>query len=320
MADHNIESFIIIEGWVLPARLAPICVDDNGLVWIGTGWDYDGLYIFDPKNNIWDHLVAENSDLPNNWVYDIEILGDSRAWIGCDSAFVQYDFRLKKFHSKVNLPKTQTNDARALLLDRNSDLWIGTYSSGLQFYNGLELKRVNQFGSKVYDITIRPDNTIFFSTDNAGVQSISDGNITKYDIYGNGGVGDYTSITADSLGNIWVSIEGGYEGYIGNGVQWQIVTPSDIMCEPMCVTNTGTIYTQAKNRGLVVWNGIKWVYFDTFDSPFNDTESKYLIYGDDYSFHYSLSRKGITEGPNGDIWMVAGGKLMRYRPSLGEYP
>ncbi len=299
--------------------LAAVAVDENGIVWIGSGWKWDGLYIFNPENETWNHLSIDNSSLQTNYITDIKVVDDSRVWLANDTHIIQYDLTKNSWISIVELPKrsetSRDPSAWSIAIDKNFNLWIGTHPRGLLFYNHIDFIPVYLDGGRVYDVVIASDGTVYGAPDEHVIFSISNNQVVNYN-YFIGKEADFTCIAADSSGNIWVAIER-YSGYKYDGSQWEEVYPDDIMCDPMCVTRDGILYTQARDRGLVAWDGLEWIYFDKFDSPFSDR--KYYFDRNYYS-SWSISAKSISEAPNGDIWMVAGGKLMRYRPSLGGYP
>jgi len=292
-----------------------ITIDDNGYVWItvqGTG-----IYIFNPINNSGEFLSSSNSELPNNNINDIAVLNESRVWIGCNTSIAQYDYSYKKFHKII---VDQSIDRPILVIDNNYNLWIGSNHAGLYFYDGIALEQRVQLNQYFWDITKRQDNSIFLSTSGAGVYSFNNGDINFYDPWNEGVSGKLTHIACDSSGNIWVTEEGQRCAKF-DGANWYSVEPSDIMCQPLYVNRNGLIYTQSQNRGLVLYNGTNWFYFDTVDSPFKEKYSTENNIDDLEIFSsIELARRGIAEAPNGDIWMVAGGNLMRYRPSLGGYP
>ncbi len=51
----------------------------NGRMWVGTGTE--GLYSY--YQNVWTQYTTSNSQLPSNYVNDIEIINDNDIWVGC---------------------------------------------------------------------------------------------------------------------------------------------------------------------------------------------------------------------------------------------
>lgn len=320
---YEMETFLNPNNYGNVGWRAPIAIDEEGTVIIGTGYGLDGFYIFDPVNEDWQHFTPDNSPLTDSNVPDIEHLEDDRFVIATNHTIVEYAHKLREWISVNDIPELEWNNNETYIsgiaIDKNKDVWVATYTSGILHYKGDILSKWYVSPEiptqSFYDLVFSQNNTLYAAPNQTPIFSMRNNDIKSFD-YFLGKAVEFICIVADSSDNIWVSGEG-HTGYVFNGVQWSEVSQEGIMCEPMCITKNGQLYTQAWNKGLVSWDGAEWKYFDTVDSPFSN--EKYFIHGSQ-NYKYSISSRGLAEAPNGDIWMVAGGKLMRYRPSLGGYP
>lgn len=139
-----------------------ILVDNNGIKWIGT--INNGLIRFDGTN--FTIFNNNNSQIPSNNVYDLEMAPDGTLWVGTD-------FGLGKF---------------------NGTDWTvyRTSNSGLSY-------------NLVTDVAIENNNTIWVGTLNSLMKFDGNSNWTKFDTANSeipGGVVD--QILVDNLGNKWI--------------------------------------------------------------------------------------------------------------------
>ncbi len=312
---YDIDFFNIPFGISHSPTLAPIVIDENGVIIIGSGWHYNGFFIFNPSTHDLQHFTMDNSPIPSNDVADIEYIGDGRIILASFDHILQYSYKLKRWIYSIDLPEfnddNNSSDIYSIAVDRNYDVWAGTNLSGLFHYKGEVLNKW-YFPpeipiTRVYDIVVSNNNTIYASTDGGGVFSISSDIINNFDNFPFA-MADLVCISIDSSNIVWAAGDGTVYKYDGNN--WNYVN-TNIKFVPILVSSDGLLYTQdITGRGLVVGDGVDWTFFDDYDSPFRDDIIGVLF----------ISRKSLAEAPNGDIWMVAGGKLMRYRPSLGGYP
>jgi hypothetical protein len=61
-------------------KVPAVCIDDHGVMWIGTG---GGLERFDGED--WKRYHIKNSGLPDNWIWSLAIDSRGNKWIGTES-------------------------------------------------------------------------------------------------------------------------------------------------------------------------------------------------------------------------------------------
>jgi len=296
--------------------VSPVVIDTNGQLLIGTGMGPGGFYIFNPTNNNWLQYTSDNSPMSYSSITDIKLIEDGRAWLANNRTAIEFIYGLNQWGRIFNMPINPNNgeleEISSIEVDKNFDLWVGTWYGGLFHYSGHNLVKQYLYpeipSNEIHDIIIGDDNTLYATTSDVGVFSLKDGIITTYDFFSDI-YWELVCVAIDSSGNVYASQ--GDAGFIFNGNNWENITLPDFGARffPMLVTNEGLLYTQGWSTGLISWDGLEWTDYQNYDSPF---------YNYSVQSHLGLHYESIAEAPNGDIWMVAGGKLMRYRPSLGR--
>lgn len=81
--------------------------------------------------------IIEFPNGPTNWVFDIVEDHFGYLWIGTIAGLFRYDgTRFLKIESNPKNPKKLSHSfIRTMLVDRNKDIWIGTFGGGLNRYN-----------------------------------------------------------------------------------------------------------------------------------------------------------------------------------------
>ena len=292
-------------------------VDDNSLIWYGM---VNSVNIFDPESNTLTRLNPDNSPLNGEFIENIKVIEGSRVWILSDRHLYEYHYELDRWIKEVELPLDSTfyfdrTSFRGLAIDSDYNVWVGALYGGpnqvLLKYDHVNIWSYSYSNIwEITDIEVHPDGTIYLGGD-PGVDYLRDNKILSFADYPYS-AGDGTPVVIDSIGNVWstaISTLGGCSRF--NGDIWEniLMDNSNRFLYPTFTGSNGIIYFIG-NHSIITYNGNDWFIWDNTDSPFNSTlENTLKIWGD-----------GIAEAPNGDIWMVAGEKLMRYRPSLGGYP
>lgn len=122
-----------------------ICVDHMENIWIGTN---QGLALFNPRKEefqVFKHEPDNPNSLISDHIYDIKEMDNGTLWIGSDiggmSILDLYEITFAnpesiKFHniSAINEGgNLSSGNIRSLLQDKFGNIWIGNYSSGVDF-------------------------------------------------------------------------------------------------------------------------------------------------------------------------------------------
>lgn len=122
-----------------------ICIDHMKNIWIGTN---QGLALFNPRKEefrVFMHEPDNANSLVADHIYDIKEMDDGKLWIASDiggiSIFDLYEitFRDSETVRFTNIAATSednnlsSGNIRSLLQDKFGNIWIGNYSSGVDF-------------------------------------------------------------------------------------------------------------------------------------------------------------------------------------------
>lgn len=127
-----------------------ICVDHMGNTWVGTN---QGLALFQPEKGEFQSFKHDEKN-PNSiiadHIYDIKQMDDATVWIASDIGGISildlYNLNLSNRDSvrfnNITATSSGTNlssgNIRSLLQDSFGNIWIGNYSSGLDFISHTE--------------------------------------------------------------------------------------------------------------------------------------------------------------------------------------
>lgn len=120
-----------------------LMLDRNQQLWIGTF--QDGLFIYNAKTGGYQQLNAgnDNAHINHNEIFCLKEDSKGRVWIGTNGGGVNmFDPGTKTFFKYVSVPasagerKLPVNGyIRTIEEDRNGNIWIGTYGSGIAVLN-----------------------------------------------------------------------------------------------------------------------------------------------------------------------------------------
>lgn len=219
-------------------RIAVLLVDYKNRLWVGTD---KGLYLFvnsyeAPQKGIFRHF--RNNPLDDRSIAKgsiLSLLEDSQhnLWIGTENEGLDC-LDLKKFDSgdptfthyqndQTNAFSLSNNTVYAILEDRQKNLWVGTYSKGLNVFNRSSMRFSTAFNSKKagFELSSSFVNTFFeekdilwMGTDNGlnqvnkktgKVKAFLNDPLNPRSITSNW----IQAILKDSRGNLWIGTRGG---------------------------------------------------------------------------------------------------------------
>lgn len=248
--------------------------DNYGNLWVGLGSHQGGLFKFNGTN--WSVYKTHNSGLPHNWVNSIAIDEIGDVWVGTLQG-------LAKFNG-VNWTNTYlpfsatTNTISAVTVCVNGNIWVGAQEGGgLAKYDGI--------------------NWTVYNTNNSGIPS-----------------GFVSSITSDSIGNIYIGTKkedppffghgnGGLVKFDGNN--WTVYNdtnsglPAGNWIECLTIDNSGTLWIGNK-MGLAKFDGNNWTVYNVTNSglPINIIHS---IDVDKYGNKWIGTYSGLTVFNEGGV-------------------
>ena len=134
-AGYNQEEFT---NGISQKPVLAICPIDQETVYLGT--DGDGMQIWNPKDNTFEHIRAGNNGLKSNVIRSIYKDHNNRIWIGTYlKGLMEYHPETKTFTQYQNQKNDKNslshNDVPTIIEDRLGNLWIGTNGGGLNLMN-----------------------------------------------------------------------------------------------------------------------------------------------------------------------------------------
>lgn len=227
---------------IITDDITDIANSRDGNIWLSTY--YQGVEYYDKKTGIFTHYNTSTiPGMPSNNIWSIKEDDKGSLFIGHLSSgltiFSIKDKKIKNFmhnpHDDKSLPG---NEVRAICIDENNNVWIGT-NNGLALFNR-EQENFTVFRNDrnnksslifnyIYAIEQTADGRIWICTENGGVsildirksmfltpQKISFDNIYYSD--DNHGLSSPTvrSIFEDSFNNIWIGTYGGGINFISH--------------------------------------------------------------------------------------------------------
>ncbi|WP_419788511.1 hybrid sensor histidine kinase/response regulator transcription factor [Mucilaginibacter sp. SP1R1] len=118
-------------------------LDHNQQLWMGTF--QDGLFIYNTKTGQYQQLTAgtDNTHINHNEIFSLKESSKGKIWIGTNGGGVNmFDPKTKTFFKYVSAPANAgerqlpvNGFIRAIEEDREGNIWIGTYGSGIAVLN-----------------------------------------------------------------------------------------------------------------------------------------------------------------------------------------
>ena len=180
-----------------------LCLDSNGRIWVGTD---KGLDLFDPKTGQFRHF-SDDKRL-NCRIFDIKELADGQIWVATElsgiavidqtSGVPQLSFITESNDNR----QLSGNSIRRLYEDQFQNIWIGVYSSGLNFLTRQQPMFTQITYRSVLSVCQDKDGRTWIGTDGDGLALYADGRCITYQ------VPEFTGLSVqaahcDKLGNLW---------------------------------------------------------------------------------------------------------------------
>lgn len=123
---------------LIASKIVVINQDQAGNIWFGT--EESGLFKYNAQENTctrYLHLANYGNSLPSNWINDILIKGDE-IWIATRNGLAIFNGKNNTFanynHDSANSRSISDDSVWSFMKDRSGNIWIGTYSGGINIY------------------------------------------------------------------------------------------------------------------------------------------------------------------------------------------
>ena len=152
--------------------------------------------------------------LPQNSVAAILQTSDGYLWLGTQEGLVRFDGLKFTIFNKENSTAFRVNNVRALVQDRQGDLWIGSFGGGLiQYHDGSFRSYVAEDGlsdNTVSSLLVDRDGGLWVGTEN-GLNQFKDGRFVPFGKEtGLFGI-TVNAIAQDGFGDLWVATDKGLD-------------------------------------------------------------------------------------------------------------
>jgi ligand-binding sensor domain-containing protein/signal transduction histidine kinase/DNA-binding NarL/FixJ family response regulator len=120
------------------AKIIVIKQDNNGDLWFGT--ENNGIFRYNPRLNTCIHYINAINDphsIPSNWINDL-LIKDNQVMVATRNGLAIFDQLTNNFtnynHDPADSKTLSDGSVWSLMTDHTGNVWIGTYSGGLNIY------------------------------------------------------------------------------------------------------------------------------------------------------------------------------------------
>lgn len=198
-------------------RITAIVEDKSGQIWFATYGE--GVYLYTGKRI---YNFDEADGLSGNEIYTMTYTPGGEIWLGTDDGIniCTFENERKEISSLGLADGLPDQIITSLISDEHGNVWIGTFESGIVYYNASLQKISRPFDAEgIHEITsfeIFDGVELWIGTRKSGAWRYhpQTGLVRKVTSLQSVRKGEISSILADVEGNIWISFE---EGFIVSG-------------------------------------------------------------------------------------------------------
>ena len=166
-------------------------IDNN--YWLATN---NGLYIIDDRYRLVSHFTAEKDHADNpktllsNNIRAIEQLDENQIWLATQNGLNTINLlnnQIETYQSTKDSKTISDNWLMDIFLDKNSNMWLGSYGGGINKYSPLtslfhhELASDGEQSYRVESFAETSDGTIWFTTEQKGLFKLLNSNEIKHE-------------------------------------------------------------------------------------------------------------------------------------------
>lgn len=313
--------------------VSDIILSGSNIIWFATN---QGLIKYDKSNTTWTRFT----NLPNNFVYDIQIDNNQNIWAATNGGgVIKHNGQTFQTYNTDN--GLAHNIVRAITKDLQGNLWFATYGGGISRFNGISWLNygLNEGLPTKYFYSAFCDSqgNLWFGTSGQGVLKYNGISWQSYKTI-NGLVSNtIIKIYEDSSHRLWFCGQGGVS--IFNGNNFQNLTQANGLSDDLvyCVmeNNNGTFNIGTEN-GLNIWDGSQISVIDTTDGMADNTVlcmiqdqtgknwyghtqkgascydgNQWIYYGDANGLQSNYIYKAVC-GQNGKMWFISNYGITQY--------
>lgn len=308
------------------SKIKSIYTDITGSVWIGTY--YGGVNVWNNSNVNFNSITQNKSEnkLSFNVVSSIVSDGNKNIYVGTEGGGITVLDIKKEQTSYINKKTTKallSENIKSLLLNNNSELWIGSFSKGVSVYN-LKSKKIENSklslellekieNSRVYVIKKEKEDVFWIGTFGEGLIRydsnkksifVLENQATNFNSISNNRI---RSFLIDSKKRVWAGTQSGLNLFNLDEIQNRDVTITRYFYEEKF--NSGVdILTVFEDSNTNIWVGTKAKGLHIFNG--NSFEKVELI-----SNNIEITTiHSIVEDKNNILWLSTNHGITKYNP------
>ncbi|MGE5343748.1 MAG: two-component regulator propeller domain-containing protein [Candidatus Omnitrophota bacterium] len=294
-------------------------------------WATATLVALDPHKQISQYNMQVwnmDSGLPGNAVFAIRQTPDGYLWLGTSDGLVRFDGVTLLWYSREKFPQVKIGEIRALHVDRNGTLWIGTSFDGLIRYKDGEFRTypVATHKSLLKISAIEEDayGNLWIGSFTSGLTCVSKAG--QFNTYSS--IGEVRSISKDDKGNLWITTKTGIVQMSKPGVFQVKVRQTDFSYYlTRCLYNvdsnelwigTGDHYlNRLKNDKYQIYGPVQGLMHPTISCLYEDRD-KNLWVGTDGGSLVRVNKSGVSSMKPGSAPSIPGSIYSIYEDREGS--
>ncbi|MGB0930924.1 MAG: S8 family serine peptidase, partial [Chitinophagales bacterium] len=280
----------VIDGY----SLLSAAIKDEHEVWIGTT---DGVIKLDAMNDELEAMYnTDNSNLSNDYIYDVEISNDGRVWVGANIDGM-FSFDGTNWQSHYNATTTShgaVNQTYDIVIDANQDIWVANSYAISHYYRGLSSDFIiNEAELEVQFHSLEPNAFTYFWNFGDGTTSTD---YAPNHVYQNSGTYNVCLTVTNSCENKTTC----------QAIEVEELIPINYGC------SYWVDYTDASIRGIAEEGDFLWLATDEGIIKVNKLDSTALYYNSsNTNLRYNYAGD-IAIDSEGNKWIASSTEVVKY--------
>ena len=280
-----------------------IVVDTSGAIWFATP---AGISKY--EDTTWATYNTSNTGLVNNYVFSIAIDKQGVKWFATENGVSKYDGTKWSTYNASNTG-LDIDLVKKIAIDFSGNLWVRIHvgGGGVAKFNGKVWSTYNSGLQSNYVNTIigETSGTMWIGTFDRGVSRYNNREWLIYNSFNSDlEINNVKAITTDSLGNVWMGIDGGVSKY--NGINWANYNSSNSgltnnYVKAIATDDLGNIWFGTFDRGVSKYNGNTWTTYNISNSGLSRNYVNAIATDDLGNIWFGTQGGGVSKY-NGSTW------------------
>ncbi len=236
-----------------------------GELWISTA--ENGVFKYSKREL--DSIKQENSDLPNNYIFNLLVDSKDKVWV-CSSSGVTEILEGEKINHYFEQNGFEY-DPGVVFEDSEGNIWIGTNGSGLVKFTNKEFKYITKnkelHSDKILSIASDDLGGMWLGTFGEGVSRLYKGKVSSYNVRNSNLENDnFWTILKDKNDRMWFGTSKGLAYWNGNG--FTTLTKSDGLPDNKVQSlfqEVSSVMWVGTKRGVAYLKDDKFIQLENFE-------------------------------------------------------